>query len=130
VKELGAWLGRVKPGAPALCVKHPLLGLCLPELEEAWGPETIFIHAKRPLEDSIRGLKRRGWFPEPERIQRTIHAEIEAWISEGKSCLSVEYRKLVAAPESAIQRLAEDMELEVSKAVIERAVALVERQKV
>jgi predicted O-methyltransferase YrrM len=125
VAELDAWLALIKPTAPALCVKHPLLALCLPELALAWGRETIFIHAKRPLEKSIRGLIRRDWFPEPERMQCLIHGKITDWFAEGRPCLSVDYEELLAAPESAIRRLAADLGITVSETVIERAVALI-----
>lgn len=128
VAELAEWHSRTKPESPALCVKHPLLGRCLPELKKAWGQDTVFIHAKRQLEKSIRGLTRRGWFPEPERMQRAIHHKIEDWVSGGSPCISVDYEELLTAPESAIYKLAKDLGIEVPDSVVARALAMVERR--
>ncbi|QTN32413.1 class I SAM-dependent methyltransferase [Akkermansiaceae bacterium] len=130
VSELAEWHSRIRTEAPALCVKHPLLGLCLPETGRAWGKDTVFIHAKRPLEKSIRGLERRGWFPEPERMQRVIHKCIDDWIGRGNPCLSADYEELLAAPEIAIPKLARDLGINVPGSVIDRAVAMVERRGV
>ncbi len=43
--------------------KHPLLSLCGPDLLTAWGSAARFIRCGRPLNESIDGLRRRGWFP-------------------------------------------------------------------
>jgi hypothetical protein len=42
--------------------KHPLLSLCGEDLLEAWGAHTRFLWSWRPLEESVAGLQRRGWF--------------------------------------------------------------------
>lgn len=129
IVQLNQWLAQVKPSAPALCVKHPLLGLCLAEVDEAWGAETLFIRTRRPLEQSIRCLQRRNWFPEPERMQRTLHEEIEAFFSGGRPCLSVEYGNLLARPNEVIRSLAEQLGISTGEAALERAVQLVEPRK-
>jgi hypothetical protein len=43
-------------------LKHPLLSLSAPDVLAAWGNETTFVWAHRPLAESIAGLNRRGWF--------------------------------------------------------------------
>jgi predicted O-methyltransferase YrrM len=125
VNELRKWFARIKPFAPALCVKHPMLGLCLSEIEEAWGPDTIFLRARRPLEESIRGLRRRDWFSEPEWMQRLLNEEIEAFFSVGRPAISVEHGELLAYPEAVIRRLAAELEIELTEDVLERAVGMV-----
>ncbi|MBM4197918.1 MAG: hypothetical protein FJ197_12670 [Gammaproteobacteria bacterium] len=64
VTALRAWIERRDTGAaPTVGAKHPLLSLCGPDLVRAWGADTRFIWARRPLEDSVAGLVRRGWWP-------------------------------------------------------------------
>jgi hypothetical protein len=46
----------------AFGLKHPLLSLSAPDVLAAWGNETTFVGAHRPLAESIAGLNRRGWF--------------------------------------------------------------------
>lgn len=53
--------------------KHPLLSLCAHDLLEAWGPDTRFLWSWRPLEESVAGLRRRGWFGEhAESLQQRL----------------------------------------------------------
>lgn len=127
VQKLRQWRANTARTNPAVAAKHPLLGLCLPEILEAWGPDVRFIRAMRPLEDSIRGLARRGWFSEPERMQRILDQEIRGFFDEGHPFVAVDYRDVVAAPESEVWKLATELGIEVTPATMERAVALVQR---
>ena len=43
-------------------LKHPLLSLSAPDALAAWGNDTLFVWAHRPLSKSIAGLNRRQWF--------------------------------------------------------------------
>ena len=130
VERLRRWHSETARSGPAIAAKHPLLGLCLPELVEAWGPELRFIRALRPLEDSVRGLNRRGWFPEPEKMQRLLSREIEAFFETGHPYVAVDFEGILTAPKFEIQRLAEELGIEVTEATIERASALVDRRAI
>ena len=52
--------------------KHPLMSLSAPQIERAWGVTTKFVWCKRPLEESIISLTRKGWWPDSERIQTKL----------------------------------------------------------
>jgi predicted O-methyltransferase YrrM len=127
VGQLRRWQVEAARHGPAIAAKHPLLGLCLPELVEAWGTELRFIRALRPLEDSIRGLTRRGWFPEPEKMQRILQREIEGFFQTGHPFVGVNYEKVLTAPEFEIERLADELGIKVTESSIEWASAVVNR---
>lgn len=61
--------------------KHPLLCLCGDDLVTAWGVDTLFLRACRPLEESIERLRARNWFaPREEALQRHL------WVALEKFC--------------------------------------------
>jgi len=68
----GRWLRDLqRDGASMVGAKHPLLCLGGYDFQEAWGAETKFIWAYRPLEQSISSLERRGWWPGRERRSKS-----------------------------------------------------------
>ncbi len=125
VVRLRNWLSEVREPGQSICVKHPMLGLCLPELAEAWGGEVVLIRALRPLDASIRGLKRREWFPEPERIQQVLAAKIDHYFSTGRSCIAVDYGELLKNPQATVRRVVNELGIRSEEAVIKRAASLV-----
>ncbi|PAW67526.1 MAG: hypothetical protein B9S38_12255 [Verrucomicrobiia bacterium Tous-C4TDCM] len=73
------------------------------------------------------GLTRRGWFPEPEKMQRILHREIEGFFQTGHPFVGVNYEKVLTAPEFEIERLADELGIKVTESSIERASAVVNR---
>lgn len=74
--------------------KHPLLSLCADDLVTAWGAGTVFLRACRPLDESIKRLKVRNWFPNHEEwLQRQLWQALERFCDR-QLHLSVEYRRL------------------------------------
>ncbi|HTW95251.1 MAG TPA: hypothetical protein VMD30_10680 [Tepidisphaeraceae bacterium] len=71
---LKSWATLQERSNPApLAVKHPLLAFSAADLVSAWGNNTCFIRAMRPLDESIDGLRRRAWFPGHEvQLQKKL----------------------------------------------------------
>jgi len=63
IRFLRCWVTLQESAQPGpVGAKHPLLSLCGDDLVAAWGSETRFVWSWRPLDQSISGLQRRGWF--------------------------------------------------------------------
>jgi hypothetical protein len=64
VQRLHDWMVEQEASTSSMLVglKHPLLSLSGPDLLSAWGNDTTFVWAHRPLNESIAGLNRRSWF--------------------------------------------------------------------
>jgi hypothetical protein len=56
VNGLREWLEEGSGGVGGVCASHPLLAFCLPEIEEAWGSDTLFIRIN-PLQPRRPGLR-------------------------------------------------------------------------
>jgi len=77
LSRLAGWIAAREraSGDRPVAMKHPLLALSAEELLQAWGAETRFIWAHRPLPDAIARLEARGWFRQqrpPDQIQTTL----------------------------------------------------------
>lgn len=91
----------------AVGVKHPLLCLCGDDLVTAWGADTIFLRAYRPLDESIERLRARRWFAQrEEQIQRRLWQALEAFCTRQPHLL-VDYRRLRSDPATALREIAE-----------------------
>jgi hypothetical protein len=96
---LANWI-RLREGVHqgAIGVKHPLLCLCGDDLIEAWGTQTIFLRACRPLGESIERLRVRRWFAGREdHLQLSLWDAVESFCA-GQPHLRVEYHRLKHEP--------------------------------
>jgi hypothetical protein len=112
VRGLREWLEEVSGGVGGVCASHPLLAFCLPELEEAWGSDTLLIRVLRPLEDSIEALEKTGWFPEAGRMQRQLDAAMEDWFAGGSPHYVIRYEDWVGEPDVQRGKLLEVLGME------------------
>ena len=86
--------------------KHPLLCLCGEDLLTAWGADTLFLWACRPLEESIARLKARNWFfPYEDQLQRTLWQALEQFRAR-QPHLTVEYHRLRSDPGTVLRDIA------------------------
>jgi len=87
--------------------KHPLLSLCGDDLSTAWGPETRFIWSWRPLDQSIAGLQRRGWFPGyEESLQQQLWEAVNDFESRHGGVARLDWTKVQSDPLEATRQLA------------------------
>lgn len=107
VAYLSAWAERTESlRAGRACAKHPLLSLSAPDLVEAWGSDTAFVWAYRPLEDSVRGLVRRGWFRGHEReAQRALWDALHAFEAEHGHVTRIALADVLADRNSVVDTL-------------------------
>lgn len=120
VAYLRLWAIYHEASSRVVCAKHPLLCLSAVDLDAAWGPAYKAIRASRPLEKSIERLTARGWFAEPERMQRVLHKASEEYFSS-KEHLIVDYDDLLANPLDNTRRIAKYLELDSSEANLQKA---------
>jgi hypothetical protein len=111
-------------GASVIGLKHPQLSLCGDEIIEAWGEETKFIWAYRPLEDSIRGLTKRAWFRDSDLIQKSLWKPVNIFFEKAEH-LRIECNDLRSKPSDEIARIIEYLELKVDQQQIESALSYV-----
>ena len=124
IEYLQLWAEYHESSSEFVCAKHPLLSLSARDLDKAWGPGYKAIRASRPLDASIRQLTKRGWFSEPERVQRTLHAACEEYF-QNKEHLAVDYDELLVDPVGSVERLVDFFELNLPMKRIHRAASLV-----
>jgi len=106
--------------------KHPLLSLCGPDLLAAWGADVRFIWSYRSLEDSIRGLKRRNWFPGHEdRVQRHLWDALEAFERSHVALFKIDWLRVKANPQRGARELAQAAGLEPTDAQLDAAAGIV-----
>jgi phage gp46-like protein len=117
VGQLAQWLHDMEStGAAAVGAKHPLLVLSGDDLCEAWGAETKFLWAWRPLDESIASLERRGWWPGKERdVQNRLwDAALEFFARQNH--LQVVFGNLLQNPEREMGRIIEFLGLQPAEA--------------
>jgi hypothetical protein len=124
VAYLRLWAEYHEASSPVVCAKHPLLCLSALDLDEAWGGDYRAIRSFRPLEKSIEGLVRRGWYSNPTRMQRILYAESESYFSR-KEHLRIDYGDLLDDPVGATRRIAEYLGLDCSDRKIGEAASIV-----
>jgi hypothetical protein len=113
------------PGAVG--AKHPLLCLCADDLVTAWGANTIFLRACRPLEESINRLRARNWFPQREEaLQRRLWQALEDFCA-CQPHLPVEYNRLRSDPAAVLREIADYAHLTPSASQLAAAEAFVDR---
>ncbi|HEY7158747.1 MAG TPA: hypothetical protein VH575_32685 [Gemmataceae bacterium] len=100
---LANWI-RLREGVHqgAAGAKHPLLCLCGDDLVEAWGTQTLFVRAYRPLGESIARLRLRRWFAGHEdRLQLNLWDAAENFCTR-QPHLRVEYHRLKREPAAVL----------------------------
>lgn len=124
---LSAWAAQQESiRAGKACAKHPLLSLCAEDLVAAWGAETRFVWAYRPLEDSTAGLVRRGWFRGHERRAQTILWEaLHTFEARHGGVTRIALDDVLAAPEANVARIADIAGLPLEDARLEAARAFI-----
>jgi hypothetical protein len=105
---LAAWIDRQEAASTMPAgAKHPLLSLCAPQLHAAWGADTRFLWARRPLGESVDGLTRRGWFPGREAaMQERLWTAIDAFVGTGADVTPIDFAQILDDPPATARRLA------------------------
>ena len=111
MRWLADWLA-LKEGAgfAAIGIKHPLLCLSAPDIDQAWGDEVCYIWSKRRLDDSIAGLKRRNWYAHPAAMQNKLWDALNRFTANHEH-LEIEYSELVEKPHVTVERLVHSLGL-------------------
>ncbi|MEX2173731.1 MAG: glycosyltransferase [Pirellulaceae bacterium] len=130
VTTLANWLrDRESEGHAYLGAKHPLLSLCGPDLQVAWGPRTRFIWTWRPLAESIASLQRRGWWPgKEETVQTRLWNALEAFFASQEH-LRIEFASLLGDPQREVDRLIDFLGLQPTQAQRAAAARAVKRRE-
>jgi hypothetical protein len=106
--------------------KHPLLSLCGEDLVTAWGADTIFLWAWRPLDESIERLRARNWFPNQEaQLQRRLWEALERFFAR-QPHLRVEYRRLRHDPANVLREIAVYARVDPTASQVAAATAFIE----
>jgi hypothetical protein len=107
VAYLSQWAERTESlRAGSACAKHPLLSLSAPDLVSAWGSDTAFVWAYRPLEESVRGLVRRGWFRGHEGdAQRALWDALHAFESDHGHVTRIAFADVHAERQATVDAL-------------------------
>lgn len=107
--------------------KHPLLAMCLEDLDSAWGDALHIVRIWRPLPDSISGLVRRGWFPGFEQnLQHGIHSRMEIQLAKSTApLLTLEWNELCGEPVVHAERLCGFLGIDRNQEQIEFAAKIV-----
>ena len=107
--------------------KHPLLCLCADDLVTAWGADTIFLWAYRPLDESIERLRARKWFAyREEPLQRRLWQTLEDFCVR-QPHLRVDYQRLRSDPAAVLRGIAAYVHLEPTAAQWTAAEAFIQR---
>lgn len=105
IYEFRKWLrAQESQDSAAIGVKHPFLCLSGDELKEAWGEDTRFIWAHRPLEDSIERLVKRQWYGDPVILQTNLWRPLKEFFST-TAHLKIEYMAMRRDSRGEIDRI-------------------------
>jgi hypothetical protein len=109
ISFLKSWADSRQPShAGPLGAKHPLLSLCAADLLSAWGPDTIFVRAWRPFEESVDGLRARGWFTGHEiALQMRLWNALAQFERAHGFALVMDWNRVRCNPSAAVAELAE-----------------------
>ena len=110
--------------------KHPLLSLCVSDLVVAWGAAARFIWSYRPFDESVSGLKRRGWFEGHEhRVQLRLWESLQEIQGSTPGMVKLDWSHVREDPLSAARELATLADLRPSAAQLEAAASFVRRSE-
>jgi hypothetical protein len=115
-------------GVSVVGAKHPLLSLCIPYVQAAWGADVRLIWSFRPLPECIAGLEARGWFGSqgPKTQQWLWNALHEAELSTSR-IIKLDWHQVVADPAWAARELATLAGLDPSAGQLQSASSFVRR---
>lgn len=93
-------------------VKHPTLCIMIPEVLEAWGPETKIVSVVRPITSVMSSLIARGWGWPRQAVKRVLPAMVQARDEAledvpAEQVLRIDYELLLAEPEAVVTNLVE-----------------------
>ncbi len=110
---LRAWIEHQESASSAPAgVKHPLLALSANDIVAAWGADTRFIWARRPLAESVAGLTRRAWFPGREPVmQARLWYAMDAFAGSGAAVTALDWDETRRDPAAAALRLSALLDL-------------------
>jgi hypothetical protein len=103
-------------------VKHPLLCVAIDLLHDAWGP-IVPVVVDRPFAKVLATLKRLEWWPdEQDGVESTTHLLTARDLSLANTAkVHIDFEELRATPVPVIQRLADELGLEVTQDQLEAA---------
>ncbi|HTW36935.1 MAG TPA: hypothetical protein VMD49_00020 [Steroidobacteraceae bacterium] len=115
-------------GSAGVGAKHPLLSLCGKDLVAAWGKDARFVWSYRPLEESIRGLKRRSWMPgHEERVQRRLWEALHELERSNVPMLKLDWGQVKADPAFGVRELARVAEIDPTAAQLSSVANIIRR---
>jgi hypothetical protein len=110
-------------------IKQPLLSLCGEDILQAWGSDTIFFWAWRPLAESIARLRARKWFPNrEEHAQRCLWQAVEGFCAKQPHC-QVEYHRWKSETAAVIQEIATYAYLRPTDSQMAAAIAFIDQSR-
>jgi len=127
IRILKEWITyREKANVKAIGAKHPLLSLCCDDILAAWGCNTRFIWAYRPIEESIASLTKVGWWHPMEcwRIQEILWEEANIFFSNNQH-FRMEHDALIQDPFQHIERIAKFVGISAKEGNIRAAAAFI-----
>ena len=129
VEVLAAWAMLQAAISPKpIGAKHPLLSLCGGDLLDAWGAETQFVWAWRPLTDSIASLQRRGWFAGYETsVQEQLWNALSEFEESRVQLVRFEWDRVREDPVGVAHQLASLAGIEPSEKQIVTAASFIRR---
>jgi hypothetical protein len=88
--------------------KHPLLSLCAAELATAWGADVCLLWSWRSFDESLAGLRRRGWFPEEfiAPLQKRLWDALCELDAAQHNLIKLDWNAVKSNPIEAARRLA------------------------
>lgn len=105
--------------------KHPLLCLCGDDLVTAWGADTIFLRAWRPLNESIERLRVRNWYPNREdQLQRRLWNALEGFCAK-QTHMAVDFGRLKSETAAVLAEIIAYAQLTPTNAQKEAAIAFI-----
>lgn len=130
IRFLSCWAAlqeTVRPGPVG--AKHPLLSLCGDDLVTAWGPRTRFVWSWRPLDESIAGLQRRGWFVgHAVALQERLWNTLNDFASRRGDVIELDWTRVKTDPTWAAQELASIAGIALSEERLQSAVGFIRVQ--
>lgn len=127
VRYLKRWITEGERGrSPTVGAKHPLLSLCGHDLLSAWGRNARLVWVYRPLDESIVGLQRRGWFRGREvQMQERLWDALCQLNRSVSGIIRIHWGDVKADPAGAVNQLTSLAGVEPSPTQIDSAVRFV-----
>jgi len=128
IEALKRWVEEQERRGEPVGLKHPLLSLCGEDLQAAWGSSTRFIWSCRALEDSVRSLENKKWWPNARFVQERLWAAVTRFCA-GQDHLRIEFAELINDSRREVHRIAEYLNLHPSEQQVKQAIRFVKPKK-